>query len=179
VFSRFRATAPAAFVTVRRGPGGGNQTDGRGLSVCGEARPLSRVPPRAVLAGATALAGPLTVTAGGPGRKKIPVAREQHLREGGTNGQRFLDMLGVFAEFETNLRKDPIDGAARSAHHRGRSPLRNSGDRPPCPRALRGLFFRHQPHGSRRQASCRVASVCCYIATPVNITDRATNLILT
>jgi hypothetical protein len=68
----------------------------------------------------------------------------------------------------------PIEASTRMTHHSDRSSLRNSGDHPPCPRALRGLFI---SPGSRRQSGCRAAITCCYIATCVNIGDR--QLILT
>src|SRR5882672_4502720 len=68
-------------------------------------------------------------------------ATEQPVDTGTAAGKAFFDMLGVFAEFETNLRREgawrlqgpqAIDRRCRSASVAARGKTRASGNRPPA-----------------------------------------------
>jgi DNA invertase Pin-like site-specific DNA recombinase len=58
------------------------------------------------------------------GRGVALKATEQPIDTRSAAGKAFLDMLGVFAEFETNLRRErQLDGIALASVYRGRKPV--------------------------------------------------------
>ncbi len=67
-------------------------------------------------------------------------ATEQPINTGTAAGKAFLDMLGVFAEFETNLRKERqaegIAAAKARGVYKGRKPVKSLATAPPISRAI-------------------------------------------
>lgn len=70
--------------------------------------------PRRHLARASGALAPAGITVDGEGRRLR--ATEQPIDTGTATGKCFLDMLGVYAEFETNLRRErQFEGIAKAA----------------------------------------------------------------
>jgi DNA invertase Pin-like site-specific DNA recombinase len=56
-------------------------------------------------------------------------ATEQPIDTGTAAGKAFLDMLGVFAEFETNLRRErQLEGIKARGAYKGRKPTTDAGE---------------------------------------------------
>ncbi len=84
------------------------------------------------------------------------VATEQPVDTSSATGKALFDMLGVFAEFETNLRRERqaegIAAAKQRGVYRGRTPTHRSGRHPATP------GDRTVPHPHRPRAVCSAFS---------------------